>query len=76
MSRALGELFFPAERRIASNDLVIFSETKGESVLVGIADLVELLGTEVVIAGSEDELENDFFIEEGRNNVEVSGDRA
>lgn len=76
MRGALGELLLPAERRIPSDDLVILSEAKSDGVFVGIADLVELLDAEVVVAGSEDQLEGDLFFEERRKDVEVSCDSA
>lgn len=58
------ELVFPAEGRVPSDDFVILGQAEGECIFVGVAHLVEFFDAEVVVAGSEDELEADFVIEE------------
>ncbi len=57
------ELVFPGEGRVATDDFVILGQAESECIFVGVAHLVELFDAEVVVAGSEDELEADFVIE-------------
>ena len=59
------ELIFPAEWCVPSDDFIIFCEAEGERAFVGVAHLVKVFYAEVVVAGSEDEFEADFTIEEG-----------
>jgi hypothetical protein len=54
MSGISMKVIFPGQRSIASNDFVILSHADGDRVFEGIADTVELLDAETVIAGPED----------------------
>lgn len=55
MGRISMELIIPAQRCVSSNDLIVFSEAKSDSIFHSVADSVEFLDAEVVIAGSEDQ---------------------
>ena len=48
------KMILPAQRCVATNDLVILREADGQGVLSAITELVELFGAEAMVAGSVD----------------------
>lgn len=76
MCRVFMELILPAQRCIPSNDLVILSQTKRNGVLIRITHLMKLLNAKFMVAGAVDQLQADFIIEEGSDDIEVVDDGA
>lgn len=71
MRRILVKMVFPCQRSIAPNNLIIFCEAEGQSVFVGIANLMKLVDTKIVVACPVDEFEIYFVIEEPIQELET-----
>lgn len=71
MGRVFMELILPTQRRVPSYNLVIFSQAKGDSILICITHLMKLLNAELVITSPIDQFQADLVIEEGSDDIKI-----
>lgn len=65
------KVIVPGERSVSTYDFVVFGEADSHGIVDAVAEIVELLDAEGVVAGSVDEFKADFVFEKGPKHIEI-----